>query len=705
MAEDNSSIVSRLEDVILELRVSNLSLDTLDTRVIDSTITINDQLSSGFSNVVASINALQGSFGRGISLFGKKSPADKNAIGTTKIITEKISQSFDSIKEIKTSITQSFDTVSSSITKTFTEISDSIKAPFVSLKKTISAPFIAVKEKITGTIDSIKGAFSNVGAIFGKIGGAVKGVFGKLFGKKDKGDQQLELLKEVSEIKETLLLIKGSFDELLDQMKGDSLQAEEDRLDSVRAAKVGLSPDLVKDDSPPSERKGGFLEKIGKGIGALGKGIGDLFQGIFVGIGKGLKAISNPRYFIGVAVIGALSGALMISAKAFKKFGGDIDWKNVLYGVGVLGLLAAGLALVGKLAPKILLGSLALIAISGAMFIAGKAFQQFTNINWKGVLIGTVALGVLAAAAFGLSLIAPAIFIGALAIAALGAALIPAAKAFEIFSRAAGPLADAFGVMAGALGTFIEKVGQTLVNIMTGVADTIERFSNMNGENLKSVAVGIGAIGAALVAFGGGTGLGAILGFLAEDPVEKFERFAAIARPLKAAADSIRELNAAIKEFAADDLVAPAAALRIFGSALASLYSVTAEKSSGGIVGGIKKLWNGGGGGDKLKGIKDLAEVSKNLNSAITFQLGDPATVKIEPSTGASGAPAAAINNGSIERETLVRNQQAAAISAPIIANSSASGAPVTQNNNNVTYNKSNHIDSTMLQSVLGNAF
>lgn len=173
-----------------------------------------------------------------------------------------------------------------------------------------------------------------------------------------------------------------------------------------------------------SEGKGGgILAGIGAGLGALGKGIGGLGKGI----GKGIE--------------------------------------------GILTGIAKGIAAFGN--PKVLLGSVALIAVAGSMWIVSEALKNFADIEWEDIAKGFTALiglGVVAAVA---GLAAPLLITGAIAIAAVGASLLPFAAAMAI----AGPAMDEF-------------------------ATGMERLSNINGDNLLSVGAGLAAIAAGMVAFG-----------------------------------------------------------------------------------------------------------------------------------------------------------------------------------------------------------
>ena len=118
---------------------------------------------------------------------------------------------------------------------------------------------------------------------------------------------------------------------------------------------------------------------------------------------------------ISAAVLIALGGALFVTGKALKEFTG-IDFGQVALGVTTLGILAVGAKMIGKSSSQLFQGALAIAAIGASLIPAAFAFGMFSDVNWAGVGIGIGVLVALGAAAFGLSFIAPQIFIGAAAL-------------------------------------------------------------------------------------------------------------------------------------------------------------------------------------------------------------------------------------------------------------------------------------------------
>ena len=278
-----------------------------------------------------------------------------------------------------------------------------------------------------------------------------------------------------------------SLNTLVERSEGDVLQDRENRKEDIGREKKrtkalsGLSGKKAKGASADSG--GGFLGAIGKGGKAIGKGI----QGLLTGLGKGLKAISNPKYLIGAGV---------------------------------------------------------LIALGTAMFITGKAFQEFADINWANVGIGIGVLVALGAAAFGLSFIAPAIFIGALAIAALGASMIPAAAAFALFGKALEMMTPFISAFGAAISTVIGSIG----SFLTSFIDSLVQLASA-GPGLIMAAGGLSAVSAALVLFAAAAAAGGILSFFSDDPVGKFIELGKVAPDLATAAGSIDKLSESIQNF------------------------------------------------------------------------------------------------------------------------------------------------------------
>jgi hypothetical protein len=173
-------------------------------------------------------------------------------------------------------------------------------------------------------------------------------------------------------------------------------------------------------------------------------------------------------------------------------------------------------------------GALALGIMGGALWVVGEALQKFADIGLDDLGIAALALIGLTAAVVGLGMILPLILAGSLALGVMSAA-------FWVFGMAAASVADS----------------------MPALASGFKLFGDIDGGNLIGVAAGIGALSLALAAFGGGSaisGIGSALGSLFdEDPIEKFNRFAAIdSTKLIEVAGAIDKLGSAIAKFSGE---------------------------------------------------------------------------------------------------------------------------------------------------------
>jgi phage-related protein len=137
---------------------------------------------------------------------------------------------------------------------------------------------------------------------------------------------------------------------------------------------------------------------------------------------------------------------------------------------GVLGSLAEGLKKMGN--PQVLLGIVAVGLLGGAMMVAGKAFKEFTGVNWGDVLIGSVVLTALSIGAAALVEIAPFIGITAVAIGLLGGAIWLLAKGLKEFPTFAIPgMSEAFEGFGKIVGTVFGFVG----DVVSGLIDTVKK--------------------------------------------------------------------------------------------------------------------------------------------------------------------------------------------------------------------------------------
>jgi hypothetical protein len=262
-------------------------------------------------------------------------------------------------------------------------------------------------------------------------------------------------------------------------------------------------------DAPASTGKG--ADGPLKGVGGVIKSIGQGFKYL----GKNLASIAKGALAMGL--MGASLIPFAISAKMFN----DVEWESLAKaGASLLGL--AGVAFIlGKASGSMIVGGLAIAALGGALWVAGKGFQQFAELDWKTIGMGFVAIGGLAVVAAALSFALPFIIPGAVAIAALGAALIP-------FAYAAGMAAPA----------------------LTEIAEAFNAFGNVPISTMFAIPAALAAVGAALVAMSAGNFVSGILDgigklFGNESPIDKIVRLAE-------SAPNVIALGAAMRSFGDD---------------------------------------------------------------------------------------------------------------------------------------------------------
>jgi hypothetical protein len=100
-----------------------------------------------------------------------------------------------------------------------------------------------------------------------------------------------------------------------------------------------------------------------------------------------------------------------------------------------------------------------------------------------------------------------------------------------------GIVVEVFTVFRDIVIGTLDAISGLVTAVFTGIYTTFEKFAKIGREGgLGMAALGIVEIGAALVAFGGGSAIGGIFtaigNFFGGDQLKKFERFAGIAPSL-----------------------------------------------------------------------------------------------------------------------------------------------------------------------------
>ena len=262
-------------------------------------------------------------------------------------------------------------------------------------------------------------------------------------------------------------------------------------------AKEGSAPDTKGVDGPLGG-VGGVIKNIGKG---------------FKYLGDNLRAIAK-----GALAMGLMGASLIPFALAAVKFN-DVEWESLAKaGVALVGLAGIGF-LLGKASGSMVIGAAAIAILGGALWLAGKGFQQFAELDWKTIGMGLVAIAGLGAIAAVMGLAAPLIITGAFAIGALGVALIPFAYAAQMAAPAMTEIAEAFNLFKDvpissmfAIPAALAAVGAALVamsagNFVSGILDGIGKLSGNESPidkivRLAESAPNVIALGSAMRGFG-----------------------------------------------------------------------------------------------------------------------------------------------------------------------------------------------------------
>jgi len=184
----------------------------------------------------------------------------------------------------------------------------------------------------------------------------------------------------------------------------------------------------------PKEAKTPAPAAAATNTGGFGSWLGNL--------GDSLKKLGSTDAMKGAITIALLGVSLYAAAKGFQQFA-LVTWEGMAKGfVSLLGLVGIT-KLLANSATEMIIGAGAIAILSGALWLAGKGFQVFGNLDWIAIGKGFTALLGLAAVAVVLGIFSEVAIPGAIAIGILGLALLPfglglmaAAKAFDIFAVA-----------------------------------------------------------------------------------------------------------------------------------------------------------------------------------------------------------------------------------------------------------------------------
>ena len=202
-----------------------------------------------------------------------------------------------------------------------------------------------------------------------------------------------------------------------------------------------------------------LTSKLFKGGGGGKKG-----SGILGRITTAINRIKPSKLFAVAGSIFILSGAMYVAAKAFQEFA-KVNWKNAWPGLGVLAALAYAAKAMSKGSKAMIKGAIAIGVLSIALIPLAFALNMMKDVGLETVFVvagALIALGVAANVLGGIMSSgagAVAILLGAVAIAALGASLIPLAYALNL----ATPGIEAFGKVFLGFASIMVKALEAII--------------------------------------------------------------------------------------------------------------------------------------------------------------------------------------------------------------------------------------------------
>lgn len=396
-----------------------------------------------------------------------------------------------------------------------------------------------LEEKISPMLDPITKKTRNA---FEKIGDKIpgKGLLSKLFGKQPEIDvapleQSQEIVQKTVQtmepVKEMMPEPKRVMESVpkMDLKPTTEVSKFQKFKDIVSGIFTGLT-DIIKSAwKTLKSTLNEIVTFVGNTLKKISGAIGDSIQKLLGGIAKGLNQFKTSA-LKGAAALLIVSGALWVTSKAVQNFV-SVKWEDIGKAIVSMGMLVGAALLLGSAAPAMLIGSAAMVVLGSSLIPLAYGMKMFNEIEWESLGKAGTALVGFGIAAVGFAALSPLIITGSVAIGILSGSIALFGSSLMITSAA------------------LSNITPNLESIL----GQIRAFSEINPAILFSVATGITAIGASLIALSAmnlGTGImDSISGLFGKGPIEKLQSLAAMADPLEVVADSISVLSSSLKQF------------------------------------------------------------------------------------------------------------------------------------------------------------
>ena len=247
---------------------------------------------------------------------------------------------------------------------------------------------------------------------------------------------------------------------------------------------------------------------IGTSIGGVVKGTGQVLKNILQmtagSVLKGLKAVggvlSNSK--LGKAVGGVKDKLMSGVADKFSgggatsPKGGGMPGKGIMDGMSKINMNA------------VLKGAAAMVIVAGAVFVFGKAVQEFMKVSWEAVGMAVVSMLALVGAVALLGAIMTS-GVGAVAILAGAAAMLVIAASVLVLGVALQAIGTGFEMMASGIGTLMPQL-MSVATTISGLVLLIPAITLL-GYSIMGLSASLMALGVAgIVAAPGLMALGAV---------------------------------------------------------------------------------------------------------------------------------------------------------------------------------------------------
>lgn len=199
--------------------------------------------------------------------------------------------------------------------------------------------------------------------------------------------------------------------------------------------------------------------------------------------------------------------------------------------------------------------------LSGGLVTFAQAMA--TPTPFFGMPVGLILLGM----AMG---IAAALRIAAPGIAALGTLFEGLGKGIGAVAPAIEAAGTAISSILNGIGEVIESVGKAISTVITAIADSIVKFSDVDAGNIAAVGLSLGVLGAGLLALTAGEVVNGIASFFGASPVDTLKELETIdGNKMKTTADGLKSMSDALTNFGnvnTDPIVKSADALDKFNN-------------------------------------------------------------------------------------------------------------------------------------------